>query len=732
MLFFKKKSILSILFLSINSLLAQNIEFKSLNLFTTDFEYAPSQERIYVAVKGTSPQFSNSVCKINPYFGSVEASIFVAGEPVSLAISDDDQYLYVALSTIPKILRINLRTFKVEKEIPTNIPDLDTQVYPREVIVMQGKPKTIISTLTIGGIFPHATIVYDDSIPRTKYIDYTFCTNLMFGIDSTIVLGNNHLDNRGINYFQEMKIIPTGIELTKTVKGNLLVRDRAVKYHKDDNLYYTEAGRKMKLVDNFLISIGEIIDFGYSGTYPFFFDSLGSNIAYFFDTSIKFYDRSNLKSISSIGLGNHMNGAGSPLKILNWGTKDKWILSTQNKLLISRNCTSNILEKPIINEGRSIDICLGSTINLNAAPKPNDKKWTLRWSTGDTSSTIKINKEGNYFLTYMDSTGCLGTASDVTTVTLQYKPTKPFVPFNHQLEICRGETIAFTADTFANIKGYLWSNGEMSRTINVNASGAYSVAVISNAGCQSDFSFPYRVSVKPFDVPPTPILTSNKGSSICAGEQISLTAPVGYKEYMWSNGSIQAHIDLTPQYSDSFNVVVKTSEGCASKPSNWLKIEVKRIPDKPTIIFESGILYSTINYGQIQWFLNEDTLKNDTLQYLKPLKSGFYSVQSTVENCKSHMSNLYGYTLSGINNPLAMIDIEVFPNPTLNTLNISSAHEIIDELSLYDALGKLILTVKPQSLNHTIDLENLPVGIYQLKGLNKKSLNYFTKKIIKF
>jgi hypothetical protein len=313
MLFSRKISIFLMLFLSINALLAQNIEFKSLNLFTTDFEYASSNERIYVAVKGTSPQFPNSVCKINPYLGSVEASIFVAGEPVSLAISDDDQYLYVALSTIPKILRINLKTFKIEKEIPTNIPDLDSQVYPREVIVMPGKPKTIISTVTIGGIYPHATIIYDDSIPRAKYVNYTFCTNLMFGIDSTIVLGNNHLDNRGINYFQEMKIISTGIELTKTVKGNLLVRDRAVKYHKDDNLYYTEAGRKMKLVDNYLLSIGEIIDFGYSGTYPFVFDPFGENIAFFFDTSIKFYDRSTLKSVSSIGIGTYMEGAGSPL-----------------------------------------------------------------------------------------------------------------------------------------------------------------------------------------------------------------------------------------------------------------------------------------------------------------------------------------------------------------------------------------------------------------------------------
>ncbi len=53
----------------------------------------------------------------------------------------------------------------------------------------------------------------------------------------------------------------------------------------------------------------------------------------------------------------------------------------------------------------------------------------------------------------------------------------------------------------------------------------------------------------------------------------------------------------------------------------------------------------------------------------------------------------------------------VYPNPVVNTLNIRSAASV-DNVTIYDVLGKQVLSVNPDAISPSVDMSNLSSGAY--------------------
>ncbi|EDM44888.1 hypothetical protein SCB49_02169 [unidentified eubacterium SCB49] len=53
----------------------------------------------------------------------------------------------------------------------------------------------------------------------------------------------------------------------------------------------------------------------------------------------------------------------------------------------------------------------------------------------------------------------------------------------------------------------------------------------------------------------------------------------------------------------------------------------------------------------------------------------------------------------------------VYPNPVVNTLNIKSA-SAVDNVTIYDVLGKEVLSVNPDAISPSVDMSNLTSGAY--------------------
>ena len=68
------------------------------------------------------------------------------------------------------------------------------------------------------------------------------------------------------------------------------------------------------------------------------------------------------------------------------------------------------------------------------------------------------------------------------------------------------------------------------------------------------------------------------------------------------------------------------------------------------------------------------------------------------------------------------------PNPTRNHVNFK-ANVVLDEVSIYNILGKELLRRKLKSKQYSVDLTNYPVGIYIMKVESEGIVQ--TSKIIK-
>jgi hypothetical protein len=69
-------------------------------------------------------------------------------------------------------------------------------------------------------------------------------------------------------------------------------------------------------------------------------------------------------------------------------------------------------------------------------------------------------------------------------------------------------------------------------------------------------------------------------------------------------------------------------------------------------------------------------------------------------------------------------ELNIFPNPAQNKLEITVDNEQIKEVKLYDVLGKEVLSTKEKE----IDVSSLNESVYFLHV--KTSGNYYTKKVV--
>jgi hypothetical protein len=92
--------------------------------------------------------------------------------------------------------------------------------------------------------------------------------------------------------------------------------------------------------------------------------------------------------------------------------------------------------------------------------------------------------------------------------------------------------------------------------------------------------------------------------------------------------------------------------------------------------------------------------------------------------------NCYNNSLLSTNDFTNRSDIVVYPNPTVETVNINSVNNSINVVSVYSLDGKLVATFRNPmtSDSYSIDVQNLATGIYTLKV--ETNNGSFTKRII--
>ena len=117
--------------------------------------------------------------------------------------------------------------------------------------------------------------------------------------------------------------------------------------------------------------------------------------------------------------------------------------------------------------------CSGAATTLQI---PNQGSGNIRWSTGETSTAIKVAISGTYWVEVTYDTGCVARDEVQVSITNEPMPSLPVEAFT-----CYGEPVILDATTEGAV--YRWSNGETTPKISVTTPALYTVE-ISLKDCQ--------------------------------------------------------------------------------------------------------------------------------------------------------------------------------------------------------------------------------------------------------
>ncbi|MBI3260722.1 MAG: hypothetical protein HYZ54_14780 [Ignavibacteriae bacterium] len=131
---------------------------------------------------------------------------------------------------------------------------------------------------------------------------------------------------------------------------------------------------------------------------------------------------------------------------------------------------------PVIRLNRSKPIvCDGDTLTLSV----DDIFTSYRWSTGDSTSSIKVAQSGIYSVIVTDSNGCIGETPGINVVAVP--PIKPKISAIRNYTFCIGDSLLLTAPP--GFTEYHWSNGITLPQFYTKTGGSFSVTVIDSNGC---------------------------------------------------------------------------------------------------------------------------------------------------------------------------------------------------------------------------------------------------------
>jgi formylglycine-generating enzyme required for sulfatase activity len=247
---------------------------------------------------------------------------------------------------------------------------------------------------------------------------------------------------------------------------------------------------------------------------------------------------------------------------------------------------------PEIASASLVTLCEGDSIYLNTKAKYAHYKW----STGDSTETIVVKKDGKYSVTVWN-TKCDTSYSNIVEVKVNPKPNPAILADN--TNICEGDSATLTVDNPYAV--YVWNNGFRTRSIKVGKAGKYTVDVIDANGCKG------RAEITVI-VLPKPVPQIQKIGKEC-GDSLELMVSGNYAYYEWPDGSHGKSIIV--KQSGTYSVIVIDENGC--KGTNQIDVELGKgiLPEIQTTKLlcegDSCILTTKSPYKSYKWSTGETT-----------------------------------------------------------------------------------------------------------------------------
>ena len=204
--------------------------------------------------------------------------------------------------------------------------------------------------------------------------------------------------------------------------------------------------------------------------------------------------------------------------------------------------------------------CNTDTLQLQAPPGFMNYSWSPDYNiSAINTQQVVVNPavDTAYTLIAEKTQGCFG----YDTIRITVNNSLP-IALGPDQSFCAGDSLLL--DAGAGFAQYLWNNGNTAQQLTVNTAGPHSVIGTTAEGCRS-FD-----TLTVLNVYPLPIVTLNKDSVLCTGDQNRLDAGNGFIDYSWNNGSNSQSIIVND--IGVYSVTVTDNNGC--KGADTTKITV--------------------------------------------------------------------------------------------------------------------------------------------------------------
>ncbi|OFX17377.1 MAG: hypothetical protein A2033_15195 [Bacteroidetes bacterium GWA2_31_9] len=266
-----------------------------------------------------------------------------------------------------------------------------------------------------------------------------------------------------------------------------------------------------------------------------------------------------------------------------------------------------------------------------------------------------------------------------------------------------------------------WSNGASTENVSGLSAGTYHVTVTDALSCQQLKSF---TVTQPAQV----IASAGNDQTICNGQSATLYGS-GSTNFLWSNGSTNANVTVSPTSSTSYSVTVSDANGCSDADTANVVVNQYAVSSFTYSVSNDTVYFTNTStaYDSFIWYFGDGT----TSTALNPIHvyatSNTFAVSLTVTNSCGDIVSYASIPVifTGIDNMVSE-NIRIYPNPTNGTLVIENAKKF--DVKIYNIIGDCVLSFKNNSDIYKVDVSKIPTGNYILQ-INSGN-EVITKRII--
>lgn len=321
----------------------------------------------------------------------------------------------------------------------------------------------------------------------------------------------------------------------------------------------------------------------------------------------------------------YLNNANIPTPICTPATSVEYIVTYEDACgeITEANVVVNV-QSPSVSVPPLVEMCEGEIANITATGNAD----SYVWSDGQIGAVANYSSTTTYEV--IATLGDCETSASGELVVFE----NPDVPTLDEPAFCLGQSATLDATTAGN-NTYVWSTGEETSSITVDAAGNYNVTVTSSQGCFSEASTTVTIL-------PSPELNLPTLVEMCEGDSELLDAGSG-DIYSWTTGEQTQQIEVTE--TGSYGVVVILN-GCEVEASTDVVVYPNPVFTVPTTFsFCSDTTeYFVLPLEPVVWTWDGQAVQDSVL-----LDDGEHLLSATLGVCSTSET----------------VEVDVLPEPTI-------------------------------------------------------------------